>query len=136
MFWPNMIFFISFLMLSVTMNAQSEMLADYRWENRVVLLFAPEESNLDFNTQQKIIDKDKIEYQDRDLVVLSFILDDEKGKELRSKFNIKSGLFSFVLIGKDGYQKMMSHKVVRSKDLFELIDAMPMRRNEMKRNKY
>jgi len=117
------------------MSAQSDLLADYQWKSRVILLFAPEESNANYKAQQEIIRSNKLEYEDRDLVVLSFILGNRKGQLVREEFNIKDKIFTYILIGKDGYEKLTTNKVVPSKDLFKLIDSMPMRIGEMKRKK-
>lgn len=40
--------------------------------------------------------------------------------------------FTVLLVGKDGSVKLRSASPVRAEDLFTLIDAMPMRRKEMK----
>ena len=52
--------------------------------------------------------------------------------------NPSSGLrdasrFAVALIGKDGGVKFRAERPVRAQELFALIDAMPMRRQEMKR---
>ncbi|QED28004.1 DUF4174 domain-containing protein [Microvenator marinus] len=40
--------------------------------------------------------------------------------------------FTLILVGKDGTEKLRSHKAVAVEMLFETIDAMPMRIREMK----
>ena len=39
--------------------------------------------------------------------------------------------FTLILVGKDGTEKLRSHKAVEVETLFETIDAMPMRIREM-----
>lgn len=41
--------------------------------------------------------------------------------------------FTFILVGKDGGEKFRSNSLVTLPSLFSLIDAMPMRRNELKK---
>lgn len=41
--------------------------------------------------------------------------------------------FTFILAGKDGGEKFRSNSLVTLPSLFSLIDAMPMRRNELKK---
>ena len=51
---------------------------------------------------------------------------------LREQFKVDSGVTTFILIGKDGTVKSRQPQV-RLSDLFDLIDAMPMRRAEISR---
>jgi len=54
-------------------------------------------------------------------------------EQLRSRYNISGGGFRSVLVGKDGSVKLFESEPVSAKRLFELIDSMPMRRQEMRR---
>jgi len=121
--------------LSVLAYSQSDTLKDHKWKNRVVLLFAPNISDAKLIAQQKIILNNKLGFEERDLVVLSFVLEDKKSKDLRAKFKVQDDKFTFILIGKDGGVKLSKSEVVLSKDLFGLIDSMPMRKSEMRRGK-
>lgn len=47
-------------------------------------------------------------------------------------FRIPPDLFTVMLIGKDGGIKLSQTSPVTNTELFELIDAMPMRRQEMR----
>jgi len=115
--------------------SQVDTLEDLRWKNRVVLLFADGAENLSLKAQQKFIKKDKLGYEDRELVVISDIIGDKNRSDLRSKFNISEKGFTFILIGKDGGEKLRRNTVVQSIDLFDLIDSMPMRQSEMRNRK-
>lgn len=42
--------------------------------------------------------------------------------------------FTFILVGKDGGEKMRVDTVVSTAQLFAIIDAMPMRKAEMKKD--
>jgi hypothetical protein len=54
---------------------------------------------------------------------------------LRNEFRVEPGATVFILIGKDGTQKL--RKANASLDeLFRLIDAMPMRRREMEQQRW
>jgi uncharacterized protein YajQ (UPF0234 family) len=52
-------------------------------------------------------------------------------EEIRRRFDVRSDSFQLILIGKDGAVKLRSDKPVAVKDIFKLIDSMPMRRQEM-----
>ena len=49
--------------------------------------------------------------------------------KLRKQFQSESGTTMFILIGKDGTEKLRKD-TVKIEDLFEVIDAMPMRKRE------
>ena len=47
------------------------------------------------------------------------------------RFHVDPGKFTIILVGKDGGEKFTSNSPVEAQKLFDLIDAMPMRRDEM-----
>ena len=51
----------------------------------------------------------------------------------RTRFNVKPGEFTVILIGKDGGEKLRSHQPIAWEKLQSTIDAMPMRQDEMQR---
>ena len=51
---------------------------------------------------------------------------------MRDRFEVGQNEFQVILIGKDGTEKIRSDEAISSDYLFEAIDAMPMRRLEMK----
>ena len=135
MAFSKIIFSALLCSLSFMTYAQGNMLVDYKWEKRVILLFAPQASTPEILTQEKIIAQDKLGFAERDLIVLKYYLDNKNGMTLRDKFKVSLGEFTFILIGKDGGVKLRKNKVVLSNDLFDLIDSMPMRRGEIRRKK-
>lgn len=58
----------------------------------------------------------------------------EKESGLYKKYKVDTAQFTVILIGKDGYEKYRTNKVLEMDQLFSIIDAMPMRRSEMKNN--
>jgi len=131
------IFFLltAIINLPTTMSAQTNILDNYKWKNRLVLLFTPDVENQDYESQQALVKDAKEEYRERDLVVLSFQQGDDNGKGLRDRFNINEDKFTFILIGKDGSEKLRKYIPVNNQLLFDLIDSMPMRQSEMKDGK-
>ena len=49
----------------------------------------------------------------------------------RNEFKVEPGTTTFVLVGKDGTEKLRKAKIDLD-EIFEVIDAMPMRKREMK----
>jgi hypothetical protein len=50
----------------------------------------------------------------------------------RRRFHIAPSSFTVILLGKDGGEKLRSHKPLTLKKLNDTIDAMPMRQEEMR----
>lgn len=59
-------------------------------------------------------------------------LDPQTARSLREEFGVSQGEFRVILIGKDGGIKLKRQSQTRLEDIFSLIDAMPMRREEMR----
>ena len=122
---------------SVDLNA-------YQWKNRLLLLFASSEEDQAYLTLKKEIDRQAVEVKDRDLLI-SYVL--ERGESrigqerlspdqalfLRKRLSVPPGRFTIVLIGKDGGKKIRQESSVDLKEIFAIIDAMPMRQQEMKK---
>ncbi len=84
----------------------------------------------------------KSEVEDRDLAVFSVLaqgpsqmnttaIDRQEADSIRDRFGISPNAFSLILIGKDGGIKLKRSDPVDLTEIFELIDSMPMRRNEI-----
>lgn len=118
-------------------------LSQFKWKNRLLLLFAPGRDHPFFDNLHQTIMNRKGEVEDRDLVIFEIFesgpsnvnmnnLDSQTVQSLREKFNIREGEFAVILIGKDGGIKLNRRKQTEIEDIFGLIDAMPMRREEMR----
>ncbi len=108
-------------------------LSAQRNNNRRVLLFSNTENNAKLLQQKQILKSDEAGCSDRDIVIETFVLD-KTDKSFLKKYNITATPFTFLLIGKDGHVALRSDKIIQNTQLFGLIDAMPMRRDEMRRN--
>lgn len=118
-------------------------LTRFQWKNRLLFLFAPDRSHPYFNHLYSQIIEQKSEVEDRDLVIFSVLLqgpsqmnttaiDRQEADSIRDQFTIPPDDFSLILIGKDGGIKLKRNDRVDLAEVFELIDSMPMRRNEMR----
>lgn len=124
----------------------AQSLAQHEWENRVILLFAPDFENKELKQQLGFFQNDKKGMEDRKLIVYQITPTEVKkdGTDLNQKNEIVSSFekfkvdkkgFTFILIGLDGGEKMRNSDPVSVEKLFSKIDRMPMRRAEMRRNK-
>jgi hypothetical protein len=117
-----------------------------RWKNRVLVLSSPSESDASFQSQKQALVSSAQELVERDLMMLGIVeqgesragnqlLSEESVRDIRERLGLKTGTFQVVLIGKDGGVKLRSSEPVSMKDLFGLIDSMPMRQQEMESKK-
>ena len=118
-------------------------LRNFEWKNRVLIISGTESK---YQNQFDYLKVNKNEFIDRDMVVILINkdgskisqdglknfknLDYESTSSIRKRFNFED--FSLILIGKDGGVKFRAHEPVKINKIFELIDKMPMRMQEIK----
>jgi glutathione peroxidase len=120
-------------------------LNDMRWKKRVLLVFAESREDDGLGSFRTAWDRDESEVLDRDLVLVEVISKDQSrigkrslaaasAKRLQRRFQPGSDGTTFILIGKDGSEKLRTAEL-RLDTLFERIDAMPMRQREMRQSR-
>ena len=118
-------------------------LKSFEWKNRILVIGGNDSK---YQNQFEILEVNKNEYIDRDMVVIlintdeskisydglgDFInLDYDSTLSIRKRFNFND--FNLVLIGKDGGVKYNTNEPVKINKIFEIIDKMPMRIKEIK----
>ncbi len=113
-----------FLMLNLSAQQKSY---------RDIWIFASDAGNASFITQKSTL-ANAPDLKERDLQVHEIV--GLKGNENQfKKYKVPAQGFTFILIGKDGGEKMRSHEPVSLEKLYRTIDAMPMRQQEMKQRK-
>lgn len=134
---------IAFILVSCFMTNQNygapSSLGDFRWKHRIILLQAVQESE---GKWVAMLRANAAAIEERD--ILWFVFGDESLEtnfpgQLASDFNngglearyFGKGLEPIVLIGKDGDAKVWQSSL-KLEALFSRIDAMPMRRAEMR----
>ena len=116
----------------------------YQWKNRVIIIFAPSSNSNDYKRQMRVFEGHEDGILDRDLIVLelfengesrwgNFSLSKGVAPQMRRQFDAGEDQFSIFLIGKDGTVKLRSVVPLSLSEIFGLIDAMPMRQEEMRR---
>ena len=96
--------------------------------DRKLLIFADPDLVLK-RQQSALIEKEAAGIKERELTVVLV----KKEKNLYEKYKVKYHQFTVILIGKDGYEKYRTNNLLEMIQLFSIIDAMPMRKNEMKK---
>ncbi len=119
----------------------------YQWENRLLLFFAPTPEDETYQKQQGALEGHAKKMEDRDILTFTLFEDapsyagsvevaKSEANLIRQDFQIKSGEFTLLLIGKDSQVKINSQNVVPANDIFALIDSMPMRQQEVVNRKH
>lgn len=121
--------FLAVLLASLMTNIPD--LDTLRWHNRVLLLFAPDENDHPLKQQIAIVKSYIKGFEERDLRVFSIVGETAAARSLREKVDAAGHSFIVVLIGKDGGVKLRRTEPISAQDLFDIIDTMPMRRNEI-----
>ena len=117
-------------------------LAGLRDLARPLLIFAPNAADGRLEEQLKILMPHAKEAAEMGLVAVAVPeagsfpvghrLSEADGVEARKRFHVAAGEFVVVLVGKDGGEKLRSGKPFAFEMLRDTINAMPMRREEMK----
>ena len=118
-------------------------MSNYRWKKRPLVVFAENDGSPLLAEQRQIVSRYRSDLNKRDVVVVWVVgntVSTELGPppnsnatSLRARFDVADGEFRAVLAGKDGGEKLSSAKPLAADKLFATIDAMPMRRDEMRR---
>lgn len=131
------------------MLLQGQKLSQYRWENRLIVLYASEGGETLLQEQMALLSADRSALEERKLVVYQFkeneyqvgLGDDNNCQSgslpgrLRSKVPPNATYILF-LIGLDGGVKMKRTEIVQPQEIYNLIDQMPMRRAELNGRNY
>lgn len=108
--------------------AAADPIAEYKWEQRPVIIFADSEKDPRFQRQVASLSARPDDMAERDVVIL-MDTDPAANSELRQMFRPRD--FQILLIGKDGEIKLRRPHPITAEDLNRQIDRMPMRRREM-----
>lgn len=127
------------------MCAQSQSLRQHQWENRLLLIITKDTTNSQYRDQLAEFEAAAAGLKERKLLRYQILpnayqLQEEKGDwkdgaDLYQRYASEEAEFEILLIGLDGGVKLRQRMVLTCSELFGRIDAMPMRRAEMRRTK-
>jgi hypothetical protein len=101
----------------------------YPGKRQVLILYNQQGLSIK-NKQLAELNKDQQGLSERDITIHIIETSNEKAEAKKWRVD-DTKAFTFILIGKDGGEKLRSDTVVPYRKLFATIDAMPMRRTEM-----
>ena len=133
--------FCSLLLLMTGNIAFSQNLDSYRWKNRLVLLVVNNEKAPQLKEQLELFQEDPAGLKERKLEIITIRPNAFKtgnnawvgDTRLYERYHRKKD-FELVLIGLDGGEKLRKPEPIHLAELFRLIDSMPMRAAEIRRN--
>ena len=128
----------------VNLNAQN--LEKHTWKNRILVVKTSDSASAIYQEQIKEFSSSTDELKERKFVLYKIISDHFElinftnnelndsgkiaGKPIGMNLNDKEN-FEVILIGLDGGIKLEQTAILRKEALFNIVDAMPMRRNEL-----
>ena len=119
------------IFLTFSMSLTMSLIANSQFVNyRQLLIFGSEIHSALVTKQKALLNNVKAGVVERDIKITVV----PAASELNKEYKIKPGTFIVILVGKDGSEKHRSDTVLQPQKLFTIIDAMPMRRSEMKKN--
>jgi hypothetical protein len=116
----------------------------FRWEKRVIVIRTDTASNAKFEEQRALLLVDRDALRERDLVVFAVLgngaiepvfgrAPTQSSAEPIARMLTRSGDFQVAFSGKDGGVNTTATDPIKLDDLMQLIDAMPMRRQEQRK---
>lgn len=131
------------ILILISSTAMGQHFEEHRWKNRIILVFNSTLEIEMFEMQISELKRYEEGLKERKLLIYQIKPDtyniglDEKdhwqsGVALYETFNPKQKAFKIILIGLDGSIKLEQTQFLSAQKLFSIIDAMPMRRAELK----
>ena len=125
------ILLLSFMTIMIPKELQGIELNQYLWKNRIILTFADDQDHPDLIRLKAEMKENECEILKRDLLYFHFSNDGKTGNHITTN----DQFFRILLIGKDGGIKYESNQYVSLIQLFDLIESMPMRQDEMQQDR-
>ncbi len=130
------------LAMTFLTHLTAQELDNYKWQNRLLLIFTPTEQSDQFEEQFSLFSEKQEGIVDRDLLIIHVSpeggkvnntkITSRKAGKLYDRFDLPKDSFNLLLIGKDGGVKLRKREITPTQPIFDLIDSMPMRQREMK----
>jgi hypothetical protein len=124
-------------------NAMAVDLGEHRWRHRLLFLIAPNANDPLVKGQLQVLENRSDALMDRDLRVFRLFehgpsqfenqpLSESHVQKLRAELGVELGAKALILVGKDGGVKWRAPLATDLREIFLRVDAMPMRRAEMR----
>ena len=125
----------------MSFESYNQNLQKHVWENRILVIESENAQNTLYQRQIKALKNDAKGLKERRLVIYSYFNDGYArgfSQVINPYQTIKKRKdkndFFINLIGLDGGKKLQQKNILTKEKLFAIIDGMPMRRRELKKN--
>ena len=123
---------ISIMSISMSYASEKIILEDYinsfAWKKRIVLFISKSKYVYFINETDNFFIKNKCENDNRNLKYIRIVGDEVKKYNISEKFKNKYGMW---LIGYDGQVKSYSSDISLLKEIYNIVDKMPLRKREI-----
>ena len=123
---------ISFISISMSYASEKIIMKDYinsfAWKKRIVLFISKSKYVYFINETDNFFKKNKCENDNRNLKYIRIVGDEVKKYNISGKFKNKYGMW---LIGYDGQIKSYSSDISLLKEIYNIVDKMPLRKKEI-----
>lgn len=106
----------------------NKIISNFEWEKRLLLLIAEDEDINLIRGVDYFFKKEACQNKDRNIVLYKIIGDEIRRYKIPSRYEGKRGIW---LIGYDGGDKAYSRDLSLLNKLYNIVDKMPIRQNEM-----
>lgn len=127
-------------------HAHGQILENHQWKNRVLIIKTIDASTKTYVRQHQEFQDTAEQMKERKLIIYNIVkneytLTDYQNAAINHSGTISRQVgkklnddetFEILLIGLDGQIKLRQNKVLSKADLFAIIDAMPMRKSEIR----
>ena len=121
-------------MITITDARELCPLDEFHWKSRVLVIVAPD-GDAAAETQRHIFESSAKGMSERSIVLMEALDDSERSRQIKSRLSADGNRFQVFLVGKDGHTAVSSAKPLPADEVFARVDAMPMRREEMRRER-
>jgi hypothetical protein len=118
--------------ITMTNGSEASPLDEFHWKSRVLVVVAPA-GDAAAEAQRRVYESSAKSMAERSIVLTEALDGSERSRQIRSRLSADGRRFQGFLIGKDGHTAISSDKPLSADYLFAQVDAMPMRRDEMRR---
>jgi Domain of unknown function (DUF4174) len=109
-------------------------LDEHLWKDRLLVISGPAESGA-VEEQRRIYRSAARSMSERHILLVEALGGSVRSRQLRAKLSADGKRFQVFLVGKDGHTALSSNNPISAEYLFGKVDAMPMRRDEMRRSR-
>ena len=121
-----------FIFISICNSSEKIILEDYinsfAWKKRIVLFISKSKYVYFINETDNFFRENNCENDNRNLLYIRIVGDEIKKYNISDKFENKYGMW---LIGYDGQIKSYSSDISLLKEIYNIVDTMPLRKKEI-----